>query len=157
MDKKQFLPTLIAVSALLLPAVVMLAIGFFLCFEMHFLVFLCAFVLTYIVVALFLWRVSRREAFFLELTESKAKIVYEDALKGKTELQLSFQEIHSLTYYRINSIKGWFMTLIAYRFPKSVHLEYTDGTTICGSFIGYLDYADIQAIANITKANLKVY
>lgn len=135
----------------------MLAIGFFLCFEIHFLVFLCAFVLTYIAVALFLWRVSRREAFFLELTETKAKIVYEDAFKGKTELHLSFQDIHTLTYYRITSIKGWFMTLIAYRFPQSVHLEYMDGTTICGRFIGYLDYADVQEIANITKSNLEVY
>ena len=157
LDKKQFLPEIIAVSALLLPVIVALTIAFFLCLETKFLIILCAFVLTYVAIALFLWQNSRREMFFLELTETEARIVYEDLVKGKTELHLSFQDIHTLTYYKITSPKAWLMTLLAYCVPQSVYLKYTDGKETCERLIGYLDYDAVQEIATITKSNLKVY
>lgn len=157
LDSKQFLPATLFFSALLVPMITLSAIAFCLYMEISFLVISCVLTLIYTAILLYLWKSSHREEFFLTLKEDYAIIVYNDFLKGKSEMTLSFNQMHTLIYYRITSITGWLLTLDAFSYPKSVCVEYTDGKNSVVCYIGYLDYADVKKIADITNTKLKVY
>ena len=144
-------------SALLVPTITVSAIGFCLLKEIQYLVISCVLALVYIAIIIYLWKSSHREEYFLTLKDDYVIIVYDDVIKGKLELTLSFDQIHALTYYQITSFKGWLLSLLTYRLPKSVYVQYTDGKNFDERFIGYLDYADVKKIADITNTKLNVY
>lgn len=157
LDKKQFTPQFIFFSVLFLPAITALAIGCCISFGIEVLIVLGSLTLTYLTIVFYLWKNASKELFYIALSESYATIFYDDNIQGGTKLNLRFDQLHTIKYYRITTIKGWLMSLLSYRCPKSIYLEYWDGSDLIGCFIGYLDYADVEKIANITNVKLKIY
>jgi len=156
LEQKQFKPAMILFGIPFIPCIIGLIIANVLSFKIELMIMLLIIVGIYFIIAIILWKLSKRKNHYILLKENLIELEFCDFISGQVKLELQFDEIIKFEYYRINSIRGWLM-LFSYLFPKCVFLTYCINGKEETKFIGYLDIKDIKEISKNTNSELKIY
>ena len=156
LEQKQFKPAMILFGIFFIPCIIGIVIANILQFKIELLIILSIIIGVYLIIVIILWKLSKRKNHYLLLKDHEIELEFYDSINGKVKLEVQFEEIVRFEYYRMNSIKGWFM-LFVYTFPKCVYLTYNASGKEQTKFIGYLDIGDMKEISKKTKSELKIY
>ena len=156
LENKQFKPAMILFGIPFIPSIIGLIIANIMVFEIELLIVLLLVLVVYITIVLILWKISKRKNHYLLLKNDEIEIVFHDFFNGKTKLELPYNKIKNIEYYRITSLKGWLM-LFSYVFPKCVYITYEINGEEQTKFIGYMDYKDVKEVAKNNNIEIKIY
>ena len=156
LNKAQFEPAMILFGLLFIPCIIALIVANFMFSGLVVFLTLILVLAIYIVIVIFNLKESQKTDYYLLLNNQEMEIVYHDLILSKTKINLSFDQINRIEYYRMNSLKGWSM-LYSYLYPKCVFMTYTLNGEEKTVFIGYLNYEDIKMITNQNNIDLVVY
>ena len=155
LEQKQFKPAMVLFGLLFIPILIGINIANVVFFRVELLIVSLVVLIVYLSIILFFWRLSKRKEHYLLINKNGVEILFHDSIRGKIKVELSFEQIIKIEYYRINSIRSWFM-LYSYVFPKCVYITYKIGGEEQTKFIGYMDLKDIKQIANDKNIKLIV-
>ena len=155
LEQKQFKPAMVLFGLLFIPILIGINIANVVFFRVELLIVSLVVLIVYLSIILFFWRLSKRKEHYLLINKNGVEILFHDSISGKIKVELSFEQIIKIEYYRINSIRSWFM-LYSYVFPKCVYITYKIGGEEQTKFIGYMDLKDIKQIANDKNIKLIV-
>lgn len=156
LDQKVFKPAIILLSIPFIPSIIALIIASSMFFKAEVLIILCSILIVYFSIVIILFIVSRKKKHYLHVQDDKVKIMFNDVFTGETKLELYYSDIIRMTYYRINSIKGWLM-LFSYIFPNCVYITYSTNGEEQTKFIGYMDFRDVKAITKSKDIELIIH
>lgn len=155
LEQKQFKPAMILFGIPFIPCIIGLIIANIMFFEIELLIMLMVILLIYLSIVLILMKLSKRKNHYLLLKDDIVEIVFHDFDKGITKLEIPFNKIKKIEYYRIVSLKSWLM-LHSYIYPKCVFLTYDSNGEEVTKFIGYMDIKDVKEVAK-NNIELKIY
>ena len=156
LEQKQFKPEMVLFGILFIPCIFGLVIANIMLFKIQLLVILLIVLAIYLTLVFVLWKLSKRKNYYFSIMDDRVEIVFHDFTIGKTKLELQFNQIVKMEYYRMSSVKGWLM-LYSYIFPKCVYITYNIEGKLQTKFIGYMDIKDVKEIANTINAEIRVY
>lgn len=156
LEKKQFLPLIIAVSLLFLPPIIGLTISSILNFQQHILLILLLLIVIYVLIICIIYKITNSKSKMMEITNQgllihvykKGKLIHKGTIK--------YSDIEFIYYYRMTSIKSWLATL-HFVSPKSVYIKYKKEKNINDELLGFMDYCEVVKLSNDKKIKLKVY
>lgn len=155
LEQKQFKPAMILFGIPFIPCIIGLIVANVILFKVELLIILLTVLSVYLTIVFILWKLSKRKNHYLLLKKDGLDISFHDFTNGKVQLELSFDQITKIEYYRINSLKGWLM-LFSNVFPKCVYITYNINGKEQTKFIGYMDIKDVKEVAN-NNIKLKIY
>ena len=148
LSEKQFKPCIIFMSILFLPLIssliVVLILHFTICVLIVFLILLSL----YVFLIILFRKLYNKENTNLILYENKMVINYPNVNNCKNSLELNYDDIIKLEYYRLSSIVSWFQLVYNYVLPKCVFITYDKNYDVRCELMGHMDLKDIKKIAN---------
>ena len=156
LERARFLPEMILCGIVMIPSIIGLVYVSIVDLNIATLVTLAAFVVSYFLIIVFSKKTSKRKDKYLLLKNTDVEIVSHDFIQGKVHLELHYNQIKKIHYYRMNSLLGWFI-LWQGVYPKCVLITYRIDEKEHTKFIGYLDYSEAKEISEITNSEFIVH
>ena len=158
LEQKQFKPAMILCGILFIPAIIALMLLNILSFQIQLLIILISFVLIYMLVVWIFWKISKNKDFYFRVKHQTIELVYHGTFtkNAKIKLELSFDQIKKIEYYRITSLTSWFLLSLGV-FPKAVYITYDTDEKEITCFVGYMDLKDVKQVAINTGIILQMH
>ena len=151
-----FKPALIIFSVVLLPITIGCWWLTLASFEIERFIVSLIMLLSYVAVIILTYRYSKSKKYYLLAEENGILSIHYPNLPDKTDcLKLNIHDVVNIEYYKISSIRGWFM-LINYLCPQCVFINYiSDDKKVC-QHIGYPHFKEISKFCNDLKIEFVV-
>lgn len=156
LDEKEFQPLLILVSIVLLPCIIATIVIMCVDYDPIALYVFIALILVYVIAVVSIWFLSKRKNNYLSIMDNGMHIEYPNINRCTNKLDISFDQIVKIKYYKITSLVGWLM-LYSFVLPKCVYIIYNKDDMEITDFIGYMDLKDIKDIANKNGLELEIH
>lgn len=159
LNKKQIVPAMILIHVVFAPIIV--ALFALSVIDKRWEVLLCAILLflVYLTFVFFLCKKAYSKRYYLISQDDHLEVCFKkNFFNHDTELlRIPYRDILQMDYYRISSIKGWFI-LYSCLFPKSVFITfYNEDKNERTVFIGYMDLNQIRSLAEKGNVELVVH
>ncbi len=155
LSRAQFKPAVILLSVLFVP--LMLA-AFVLCLLDYtfdiFMLFVCLTV-CYTTIIIIMSKVLKRSKYCLVLFDAYLEATYPNLGKRCGRIQVKYEDIVRLEYYKISSLKSWLL-LFNYVVPQSVFITYKCNNEIITELLGYMQYEEIKKLTAEKGIALKI-
>lgn len=155
LEEKQFLPLVLLFSVVFVPIIIGLMVINIVSYNTTSLVILLCCLIAYGLIIFAIWKVSRKKKHYLLLKEQSIEVVYHDIYKGTTKLELSYDQIVQLEYYRLFTIR-WIGLLHSSLVSQCVFMTYMNNGNQIERHIGYMNYRDAKEITQKLKIRLVV-
>lgn len=142
---KEFVPISILLSLFFVPVIIGSFIQFVKYLDLKMFLLFLILMFIYILLLLILYKILNIKKYYL-LIEDKITIHYPNINKNNC-IKLEKDEICYIEYYKLFSIRSWFLLFYNYVFPKAVFITYGKINKTKTIFIGYLNYKDIVDIS----------
>jgi len=153
LSEKQFKPAIIFLSIIFCPLFLGVLVVLSCNFDIMILSIFLILLLIYVLLILFYKKISNNKNHYLIIYDSKMIINYPNINKIKHVLDINYENIIKLEYYKITSITSWFQLLNGV-LPKCIFITYIkDGKEVC-ELMGHMELKDIKKIANDKKIKL---
>ena len=153
LSKKQFKPAIIFLSIIFYPLFLGVLAVLICNFDIIILITFLMLLLVYIILIIFYKKISNNKNYNLIIYDCKMVINYPNIKKMKHVLEIYYDSIIKLEYYKISSLVSWFQLLNGV-VPKCVFITYIkNGIEVC-ELMGHMEFKDINKIANDKKINL---
>lgn len=151
----QFKPTVILLSLIFVPLILATLI---LClldnmFDI-FMLFVCLTV-SYTLIIIILSKIFKRNKYCLVLYDAYFVATYPNLGKRCGHIQVTYEDIVRLEYYKISSLKSWLL-LFNYVVPQSVFITYKCKNEIITELLGYMEYEEIKKLTAEKGISLKI-
>lgn len=153
----------ILAGAFIIPTIVLLCDKWNL--GMFIFLILCVFI--YLLFAIFFYRRYKKclkeKNTYLLLSDERLEAVYKENANDVSKLELSYEQLVRMEYFRIISIASFFYSIISMDVPTSIYITYEDNDAeIKTRCVGYLSYKDFKQIkktitSKTTRVKIKVY
>ena len=148
--EKQFKPMVIFLSMFFYPFFLVGIVALFLEFNIGVLLVLLMFILAYIGFIMLVRKECNNKNYYLIIHDNKIEINHPDEHKTKKVVEICYEDIIQLEYYRLCSIISWVQMFLGGSCPKSVYITYNKykgfEKDVC-DLVGYMDLQDIKKIA----------
>ena len=153
LSEKQFKPAFIFLSIIFYPLLLGVLAVLICDFDIMILIIFIFLLLVYIILIVFYKKISNNKAHNLILHDCRMVINYPNINNMKHVLEIYYESIIKLEYYKMTSLISWFQLLNGV-VPKCIFITYIkDGKEVC-ELMGYMDLKDIIKIANDKKIKL---
>ena len=140
-----FKPAIILFSIIFLPMIIGCCVLTFFDFRLELLIISLIMVLGYMLFVFGIYKYSKTEKYFLAKQENDCIIINYPNVSRDNFLTLSCDDIVRIEYYKIMSVKAWWM-LVSCVGPQCAYITYLcDNKEIC-KLIGYPDYNQISQL-----------
>ena len=147
LSEKQFKPTIIFLSIIFYPLLLGVLAVLISSFDIMILIIFLMLLLVYVVLIIFYKKISNNKNHNLIIYDCKMVINYPNINNVKHILEISYDSIIKLEYYKITSLVSWFQLLNGI-VPKCVFITYIkNGEEVC-ELMGHMELNDIKKIAN---------
>ena len=154
LNKKQLIPALLLINIIFIPLIVTLLTFGLTKSRYEPLIVLAILVLIWLFSIFFVIHVSKSKTYYLIIKDWGLEIYCNNKYCNNGLWILPYNLIKQFDYYRMNSLKGWFI-LYTYLLPKCVFITIYDKYDKEESvFIGYMDLEQIKSIAE--KGRIKL-
>ncbi|MBR6506517.1 MAG: hypothetical protein IKT37_02805 [Clostridia bacterium] len=147
LNKAQFTPGVIAISALFIPALISVAVYLFFDFSVDFLVGLLISLCVYLCILLLFWIYSNSQDRMLILKEECLQVINPKVVNGVDCYEVRYTDIISFEHYRITSVKSWLMIFFNVM-PRYTSVNFLVNGETVSKPVGYLRLNDIRKIAS---------
>ena len=147
LEQKQLTPALTLLSFLFIPCIIGLTLLNIISFKLGLLILLLIISGIYLTLIFVFLKLCKKQNHYLLIEKDRVEIAFLDFTDGENKIELKFDQILKLEYYRINSIRGWLM-LFSYILPKCVYITFILEDKVQKKFIGYMDIDDVEKISN---------
>ena len=147
LSEKQFKPAVFFLSIIFFPLLLGVLAVLICNFDMIILIIFLMLLLVYITLIIFYKKISNNKNHNLIIYDCKMVINYPNINNMKHILEISYDSIIKLEYYKITSLVSWFQLLNGI-VPKCVFITYIkNGKEVC-ELMGHMELNDIKKIAN---------
>ena len=145
LNKGCFKPMLILMSVILLP--ISIACLFLTIYDFQVKLFVISLVMffVYFCVILGLYKHSKSRKYYLTLQDNTYILINYPNISNMQTLELNCNEIIKMEYYKITSVKAWFM-IFDYVGPQCVYITYAKNGKEESRLIGYPKFEEIRAL-----------
>lgn len=153
---REFLGLAIICSILFVPIIIVSIILCIISFEIKALIILLVSFAIYLLIMFICWKVTRNKDCYLLVKENGLEMVIE-GLSGKEKLELKYNQIIKIEYYKITSITNWIFVFFQFFCIRCAYITYIANAEEVTKLIGCLSYKEIKEIAQKTNIKLKVH
>lgn len=153
---REFLGLAIICSILFVPIIIVSIILCIISFEIKALIILLVSFALYLLIMFICWKVTRNKDYYLLVKENGLEMVIE-GLSGKEKLELKYNQIIKIEYYKITSITNWIFVFFQFFCIRCAYITYIANAEEVTRLIGCLSYKEIKEIAQKTNIKLKVH
>lgn len=155
LSEKQFKPAVIFLSIIFSPLLLGVLAVLIFNFDMIALIIFLMLLLVYIILIIFYKKISNNKNHNLIIYDCKMVINYPNFNNMKHVLEIDYNSIIKLEYYKISSLVSWFQLLNGV-VPKCVFITYIkNGIEVC-ELMGHMDLNDIKKITNDKNIKLVI-
>ncbi len=157
LSKNQFKPLAVLSSIGLVPLIV----GFSYCawndFKMEIFIVLLFLLCLYCFIIILSYKISQTKKYYALTNNEQLEIHYPNVgIRNEDVIRVNVEQVVKLEYYRMTSIKSWFLLVNAI-VPQCTFITYVEGgREFCG-LIGYPSYDDVKKLADECGITMKVY
>lgn len=155
LSEKQFKPAIIFLSIIFYPLFLGVLAVLICNYDISILIIFLLLLVAYIVLIVFYKRISSNKAHNLILEDCKMVINYPNINRMKNTLEIYYDSIIKLEYYKMTSLISWFQLLNGV-VPKCIFITYVKDGKEISELMGYMDLKDIKKISNDKKIKLIV-
>ena len=155
LNKKQIVPAILLINFVFMPLIIPLLVFLILYKEMRVMLITGILLLFYVLLTFIFCKIAYSKKNYLIIKKDCLEICCGNKFCDKdTGIWIvPFDRILQIDYYKINSLKGWFI-LWSYLLPQCVFLTVYDKGQKQSVFIGYMDLAQVRNI--VAQKNLKL-
>ena len=153
---REFLELAIIYSIVFVPIIIVSIILCIISFEIKALIILLVSFALYLLIMFICWKVTRNKDCYLLVKENGLEMVIE-GLSGKEKLELKYNQIIKIEYYKITSITNWIFVFFQFFCIRCAYITYIANAEEVTKLIGCLSYKEIKEIAQKTNIKLKVH
>ena len=156
LSEKQFKPCVIFISLEFIPILVLLIVALILDFSISILIVFLFLLSMYIFLIVLFKKLYVKENSNLILYDNKMVINYPNINNCNNVLEINYDDIIKLEYFRLFSIVSWFQLFYSWVLPKCVYITYEENYDVRCELMGHMDLKDVKKIAIEKGIELKI-
>ena len=157
LNRGYFYPMLIILSLVFLPMIALGILWLFYAEDFMPLVAITVVSIIYFSLLIMARKISKSSKYYLICHEDCLEINYPNlAKKNELHFQIQNTDILQFDYCKLFSMKAWLLIPV-FDLPQCVFMTYMENNTNVCKLIGYMEYADIQKLAQKANVGLVVH
>lgn len=155
-NKAQFIPLVILLSILFVPAIIVLIVLCILYQLIQFFVILLCFILIFCLAICAVRKESNSRRNYIKINENTLVIKNDSFSSENVEVFIDFNNIVQIDYYGINSIISW-VGIICLQCPNTALISFVIDGQVIQKALGFFEKDEIKKICSLCKIKLIVH